>query len=57
MTVTHAFYVYSSYVFAALVTVAVTLRTWADGRARRKDMATLEASGIRRRSSSAKEGQ
>ena len=57
MTVTHAFYVYSSYVFAALVTVGVTLWTWADGRARRKEMATLEASGIRRRSASAKDGR
>jgi heme exporter protein D len=54
---THAFYVYSSYVFAALVTVGVTLWTWADGRARRKEMATLEASGIRRRSASAKDGR
>jgi heme exporter protein D len=57
MTVTHAFYVYSSYVFAALVTVAATLWTWADGRARRKEMATLEAAGIRRRSAAGRDGQ
>jgi len=54
---THAFYVYGSYGFAALVTVAVTLWTWADGRARRKELAALEASGIRRRSARAKDGE
>jgi heme exporter protein D len=57
MTVTHVFYVYSSYGFAALVTIAVTLWTWAAGRALRKEMAMLEASGIRRRSAGAKGGQ
>ncbi|ARM90380.1 cytochrome-c heme transporter protein CcmD/CycX [Rhizobium sp. CIAT894] len=51
---THAFYVYASYGFAALVTVAVTLWTWADGRARRRELASLEASGIRRRSARTK---
>jgi heme exporter protein D len=55
--VTHAFYVYSSYAFAALVTVAVTFWTWADGRARLKELAALEASGIRRRSQRPKDGQ
>ena len=54
---THAFYVYSAYAFAALVTIAVTLWTWADGRARLKELATLEASGIRRRSHRAKDGE
>ncbi|WP_431320702.1 heme exporter protein CcmD [Rhizobium sp. YTU87027] len=54
---THAFYVYGSYGFAALVTAAVTLWTWADGRARRKELAALEASGIRRRSARAKDGE
>ena len=47
---THAFYVYTSYGFAALVTIAVTLWTWADGRARSRELAALEAAGIRRRS-------
>ena len=47
---THAFYVYSSYGFAALVVIAVTVWTWADGRARQKELAALEASGVRRRS-------
>jgi len=48
--VTHAFYVYASYGFAAFMTAAVTLWTWADGRARRRELAALEAAGIRRRS-------
>ena len=46
----HAFYVYSAYGFAAVITIAVTLWIWADGRARQKELAALEASGIRRRS-------
>jgi heme exporter protein D len=50
MTQSYAFYVYGSYAFAGLVTVAITLWTWLDGRARRREMAVLEASGIRRRS-------
>jgi heme exporter protein D len=57
MNVAYVFYVYSSYGFAALVTIAVTLWTWADGQARRKEMARLEAAGIRRRSASAQDGQ
>jgi heme exporter protein D len=54
---THAFYVYSAYGFAALLTIAVTVWVWADGRARRKELAVLEASGIRRRSARAKDGE
>ncbi|MBD9450804.1 heme exporter protein CcmD [Rhizobium sp. RHZ02] len=54
---THAFYVYGAYGFAALVAAAVTLWTWADGRARRKELAALEASGIRRRSSRTTDGK
>jgi heme exporter protein D len=46
----YAFYVYGSYGFAAVVTIAVTLWTWTDGRARQKELAALEAAGIRRRS-------
>ncbi|NNG74018.1 heme exporter protein CcmD [Rhizobium laguerreae] len=53
---THAFYVYASYGFAALVTIVVTVWTWADGRARRRELAALEAAGIRRRSARAKVG-
>ncbi|APO76685.1 cytochrome-c heme transporter protein CcmD/CycX [Rhizobium etli 8C-3] len=54
---THAFYVYSSYGFAAFVTIAVTLWIWVDGRARQKELAALEASGIRRRSARPKDSQ
>ncbi|OWV71463.1 hemagglutination activity protein [Rhizobium sp. R634] len=54
---THAFYVYSSYGFAALVVVAVILWTWADGRARRRELAALEAAGIRRRSARPRNGE
>ncbi len=46
----HAFYVYTSYGFAGLLTIAVIAWTWLDGRLRRKELAALEASGIRRRS-------
>ncbi|MBB3658799.1 heme exporter protein D [Rhizobium sp. BK650] len=53
----YAFYVYGSYGFAALVTIAVTLWTWSDGRARRKELAALEAVGIRRRSTRSKDGK
>ncbi|PDV87969.1 heme exporter protein CcmD [Rhizobium sp. H4] len=54
---THAFYVYASYGFAALVTLAVAVWTWADGRARRSELAALEAAGIRRRSARAGDGE
>jgi heme exporter protein D len=54
---THAFYVYSAYGFAAFVTIAVTLWIWADGRARQKELAALEASGIRRRSARKKDSE
>jgi heme exporter protein D len=55
MTQSYAFYVYGSYLFAGLVTTAVTLWTWLDGRARRRELKALEASGIRRRSARAKD--
>jgi heme exporter protein D len=51
----YAFYVYGSYGFAAIVTISVTVWTWADGRARRKELAALEAAGIRRRSARPKD--
>ncbi|GAA3092491.1 heme exporter protein CcmD [Rhizobium viscosum] len=51
----YAFYVYGSYGFAAVVTIAVTLWTWTDGRARQKELAALEAAGIRRRSARPKD--
>lgn len=51
----HAFYVYSSYGFAAFVVLAVTGWTWLDGRLRQRELKALEAQGIRRRSQRNKE--
>ena len=53
----HAFYVYSSYGFAALLVTVVIGWTWSDGRLRQREMKTLEASGIRRRSQRKPEGE
>nr|P45408.1 RecName: Full=Heme exporter protein D; AltName: Full=Cytochrome c-type biogenesis protein CycX [Rhizobium leguminosarum bv. viciae]CAB61631.1 CycX protein [Rhizobium leguminosarum bv. viciae] len=53
---THAFYAYASYGFAALVTIAVTVWTWADAR-RRRELAALEAAGIRRARPRARDGE
>jgi heme exporter protein D len=52
----HAFYVYSSYGFAAIIVIAITGWTWIDGRLRQRELATLEASGIHRRSVHKTEG-
>jgi heme exporter protein D len=46
----HPFYVFGSYGFAAIVVIAVIGWTWIDGRLRQRELAALEASGIRRRS-------
>jgi heme exporter protein D len=54
--VSHAFYVYTSYGFGAILTLAVIGWTWLDGRLRRKELAALEASGVRRRSQRPSEG-
>jgi heme exporter protein D len=48
----HAFYVYSAYAITAAITLAAICRTWLDGRARRRELAELEAAGLRRRSAS-----
>lgn len=53
----HAFYVYSSYIFAAVLTLGAIGWTWLDGHLRRKELAALEASGIRRRSQRRPEGE
>lgn len=47
----HAFYIYTSYGVTALITLSVIAWTLWDGGARRREMAELEAAGIRRRSS------
>lgn len=46
----HTFYISASYAVAAIVTLCLILWVWLDGRARQKELAELEASGIRRRS-------
>ena len=49
---THAFYVNLSYAFSVLIIFALIGWIWMDGRARRRELAELEAAGIRRRSAS-----
>lgn len=46
----HAFYIAMSYGLTAVIVGVLTLAIWLDGRARRAELAALEASGIRRRS-------
>ncbi|MFS8045292.1 heme exporter protein CcmD [Rhizobium sp. BR 314] len=53
----HPFYVYGSYGFAAFMTLAIIGWVWIDGRLRRRELAALEASGIRRRSQRAPESE
>jgi heme exporter protein D len=53
----HAFYVYASYGFGGLLTLGVIAWTWTDGRLRRRELAALEASGVRRRSQRRPEGE
>ncbi|HRP78531.1 MAG TPA: heme exporter protein CcmD [Aquamicrobium sp.] len=47
---THALYVAAAYGVSALVLVGLALWILADQRARRREMAALEAAGLRRRS-------
>lgn len=54
---THPFYVFGSYGFAAVVVLALIAWIWIDGRLRRRELAALEASGIRRRSQRAPESE
>ncbi|GES53341.1 heme exporter protein D [Rhizobium sp. ERR 922] len=54
---THPFYVFGSYGFAAVVVLALIAWIWIDGRLRRRELAALEASGLRRRSQRAAESE
>ena len=47
---THTFYIAMSYGIMAVTVLCLIGWVWLDGRARRKELAELEASGIRRRS-------
>lgn len=49
----HAIYVASAYGISALVIAAVAVWVLADQRARKRELAALEAAGIRRRSGGA----
>nr|WP_316656794.1 heme exporter protein CcmD [uncultured Gellertiella sp.] len=53
----HAFYVDLSYVFSVAIVAALIGWTWLDGLARRRELAELEAAGIRRRSSVANQAK
>lgn len=46
----HAFYILASYAITAVTILSLVLWTWSDGRARRRELAALEAAGLRRRS-------
>lgn len=46
----HAAYVAAAYAAAFATVAGLILWVWLDGRARRRELAALEASGIRRRS-------
>jgi heme exporter protein D len=47
--VSHTFYITASYAIAAVIVAGLIGWTWLDGRARKRELATLEASGFRRR--------
>ncbi|MBP1845052.1 heme exporter protein D [Rhizobium petrolearium] len=51
---THTFYISVSYAVTALITLCLIGWVWLDGRARQRELAELEASGIRRRSAQPK---
>ena len=54
---THGFYIAVSYGVSGLIIAVMLGWIWLDGRARQRELAELEASGIRRRSSApAKDG-
>lgn len=53
---THAFYIGISYGLTGLIVVVLIAWVWLDGRARKGELAQLEAAGIRRRARSAPAG-
>ena len=50
----HAFYIYTAYGVTGLIVLALICWVWLDGRACARELARLEASGIRRRSEQGK---
>ncbi|MFC3074040.1 heme exporter protein CcmD [Shinella pollutisoli] len=53
----HAFYVTLSYLSAFGIALGLVLWVWLDHRGRQKELARLEAAGIRRRSAHSGEAQ
>lgn len=53
MDTSHAFYVYSAWSVGALTLISVTAYTWLDSLRLKRELARLEAQGIRRRSAQA----
>ncbi|MCB5202318.1 heme exporter protein CcmD [Neorhizobium sp. T786] len=52
----HGFYIALSYGSAAVIVALLIGWVWLDGRARRRELAELEAAGIHRRSADARKG-
>ena len=50
MALDHAFYVYSAWGIGAATLIAVTVHTWLESARLKRELACLEAQGIRRRS-------
>ena len=50
MDTSHAFYVYSAWGIGAVTLIAVTAYTWLESARLKRELARLEAQGIRRRS-------
>lgn len=53
MVMSHAFYVYSSWGIGAVTLIAVTAYMWVESARLKRELARLEAQGIRRRSAPA----
>lgn len=51
----HAVFVTLSYAAAALIVGGLVVSIWLDGRVRKRELADLEAAGIRRRSEAGRE--
>jgi heme exporter protein D len=49
----HAFYVYSAWAIGAVTLIAVSAYTWLESARLKRELARLEAQGIRRRSAQA----
>lgn len=52
----HGFYIAFSYGISALIVACLLGWVWIDGRARQRELAELEAAGIRRRSAGTGKG-